>query len=143
MSRMAVIYWSMSGNTESMAKAIAEGATEAGAEVSLFEVTSISAKDALTYDLLALGCPSMGDEVLEEADFEPFFEELEKDLAGKKVAIFGSYGWGDGKWMRDWQTRVREARAELFSFEGLIIHETPDDGGIARCKKFGGDFAKY
>ena len=102
MSKMAVIYWSMTGNTEAMAAAIAQGAQEAGAQAELKQVSEISVDEALTYDLLALGCPAMGAEVLEEAEFEPFFAQLEGRLSGRKVALFGSYGWGDGQWMRDW-----------------------------------------
>ena len=99
MSRMAVIYWSMTGNTEAMANAIAEGAAGAGAEVDVKQVCDTTVDEALGYGLLALGCPAMGAEVLEEAEFEPFFTELEGRLGGKKVALFGSYDWGDGQWM--------------------------------------------
>ena len=130
MSKIAVIYWSMSGNTEAMANAIAEGAQGAGAEVDVKQVSDITVDQALEYDKLALGCPAMGAEVLEESEFEPFFTELESRLGGKKVALFGSYGWGDGQWMRDWQQRVDDANASLYNGEGLIINETPDDDGL-------------
>ena len=99
MSKVAVIYWSGTGNTQQMAEAVAEGAKGAGAEVSVFSVSEISAADAAAYDHLALGCPAMGGEVLEESEFEPFFSELEGSLSGKKVVLFGSYDWGDGQWM--------------------------------------------
>lgn len=141
MDKLAVIYWSQTGNTESMANAILEGAKETGADAALFTVADITAAEAAQYSKLALGCPAMGAEVLEEGEFEPFFTELEGRLNGKKVALFGSYGWGDGEWMRDWQTRVTDAGSQLFSGEGLIINETPDDDGIASCKKFGKEFA--
>ena len=131
MSKIAVIYWSMSGNTEAMANAIAEGAQGAGAEVDVKQ------------DKLALGCPAMGAEVLEESEFEPFFTELESRLGGKKVALFGSYGWGDGQWMRDWQQRVDDANASLYNGEGLIINETPDDDGLEQCRQFGAGFAGF
>ena len=130
MSKIAVIYWSMSGNTEAMANAIAEGAQGAGAEVDVKQVSDITVDQALEYDKLALGCPAMGAEVLEESEFEPFFTQLEGRLGGKKVALFGSYGWGDGQWMRDWQQRVDDANASLYNGEGLIINETPDDDGL-------------
>ena len=142
MSKMAVIYWSMSGNTEAMANAIAEGAQGAGAEVDVKQVSEITVDQALEYDLLALGCPAMGAEVLEESEFEPFFTDLESRLSGKKVALFGSYGWGDGQWMRDWQTRTEAANANLYE-QGLIINETPDDDGLAQCKAFGAGFAAF
>ena len=143
MSKIAVIYWSMSGNTEAMANAIAEGAQGAGAEVDVKQVSDITVDQALEYDKLALGCPAMGAEVLEESEFEPFFTELESRLGGKKVALFGSYGWGDGQWMRDWQQRVDDANASLYNGEGLIINETPDDDGLEQCRPFGAGFAGF
>ena len=142
MSKMAVIYWSMSGNTQAMAEAIAQGAQEAGAEVDLKQVSEVTVDSALEYDLLALGCPAMGAEVLEEEEFEPFFTDLESRLGGRKVALFGSYGWGDGQWMRDWAERTNNAGANLFQGEGLIVNEAPDDDGLAKCKEFGAGFAK-
>ena len=142
MSKMAVIYWSMSGNTEAMANAIAEGAQGAGAQVDVKQVSEITVDQALAYDLLALGCPAMGSEVLEESEFEPFFTDLEGRLSGKKVALFGSYGWGDGQWMRDWQTRTEAANANLYD-QGLILNETPDDDGLAQCRAFGAGFAAF
>ena len=101
MSKAAVIYWSQTGNTEQMATAIAEGIREGGMECDLLNVADTNAGAAAGYDKIALGCPAMGAEVLEEAEFDPFFTELENRLAGRKVALFGSYGWGDGQWMRD------------------------------------------
>ena len=142
MSKMAVIYWSMSGNTEAMASAIAEGARSAGAEVDLMQVSEVSVDQALSYPLLALGCPAMGAEVLEESEFEPFFAQLEGRLSGKKVALFGSYGWGDGQWMRDWQTRTEGANANLYQ-EGLMVNEAPDDAALEQCRAFGAGFAAF
>ena len=143
MSKLAVIYWSGTGNTEAMAQAVAEGAREAGADVSLFSVSEITAADAAGYDRLALGCPAMGAEVLEEGEFEPFFTELEGRLSGKKVALFGSYGWGDGQWMRDWWERTEKDGAKLYGGEGLMINETPDDSGLEQCRAFGKGFAAF
>lgn len=140
MSKMAVIYWSQTGNTKAMAEAIAQGAQSAGAAVDLKDVTEISVNEALEYDLLALGCPAMGAEVLEEIDFEPFFTELEKRLSGKSVALFGSYGWGDGQWMRDWVKRAEASGANLYD-EGLMINEMPDADGLEQCRQFGAGFA--
>ncbi len=141
MATMKIIYWSASGNTEAMANAIAEGARGAGAAVELQQVSETGPDEALQCDLLALGCPAMGDEVLEEGEFDPFFTELEPRLTGKKVALFGSYGWGDGQWMRDWQDRVNQAGAVLFNGEGLIINDTPDETGTEQCRSFGAAFA--
>ena len=142
MSKMAVIYWSMSGNTQAMAEAVAQGAEGAGAEVALKQVSEITVDEALEYDLLALGCPAMGSEVLEESEFDPFFTDLEGRLGGRKVALFGSYGWGDGQWMRDWVSRAVDAGANVYQGEGLIVNETPDDAGLEQCKEFGAGFAK-
>ena len=141
MSKMAVIYWSQTGNTQMMAQAIMEGAVQAGVEAELFTVSEITPEQAATYDLLALGCPAMGAEVLEEEEFEPFFTVLEGSLSGKKVMLFGSYGWGDGEWMRNWQDRVTDAGAALFQGEGLILNETPDEVGLETCKSWGKEFA--
>lgn len=137
MSKAAVIYWSSTGNTEAMAQAVAEGAKVAGVEIDLMEVSQVSPEQALEYEALALGCPAMGDEELEEEEFEPFFTELEKNLSGKKVALFGSYDWGDGQWMRDWYERTRDAGAELVTEEGLMLNNTPDEEGLETCRELG------
>ncbi len=140
MSKIAVIYWSGTGNTQAMAEAVAEGAKNAGAQADLFSVSDTSADAAAAYDRLALGCPAMGAEVLEESEFEPFFTELEGRLSGKKVALFGSYGWGDGQWMRDWADRLAASGAAA-SGEPLIVNEAPDDDGLAQCRALGAALA--
>lgn len=137
MAKLAVIYWSQTGNTEAMAQAVQEGATQVGAQADLLNVSESDASAAAAYDALALGCPAMGAEVLEEGEFEPFFSELEGKLGGKKVALFGSYGWGDGQWMRDWQDRVTAAGALLVQGEGLIVNGAPDDDALAACQELG------
>ena len=137
MSKTAVIYWSGTGNTEAMAEAIAEGAKSVNPETELFSVSDISASDAAGFDTLILGCPAMGAEVLEEGEFEPFFSELEPKLAGKNVALFGSYGWGDGEWMRGWTDRVQAAGAKLVEPEGLIANEAPDNEALEACRALG------
>ncbi len=142
MSNLAVIYWSMTGNTQAMAEAIAQGAREAGAGVDVFSVDQVTVDQAAEYDKLALGCPAMGAEVLEEAEFDPFFTALEGRLGGKRVALFGSYGWGDGQWMRDWVQRAGQAGANVYEGEGLILQEAPDEDGLAKCREFGSGFAK-
>ena len=141
MSKIDVIYWSGTGNTEAMAMAVGEGAKAAGAEVSVLTVSEISAAQAAQYDVLALGCPAMGAEVLEEGEFEPFFTELEGSLSGRKTALFGSYGWGDGQWMRDWCDRARAAGAVLCGAEGLMLNEAPDDAGLDACRALGASLA--
>ena len=142
MSKSAVIYWSGTGNTEAMAQAVLDGLNGAGEDAALFSADSVRAADAAQYDKLALGCPAMGAEVLEESVFEPFFTELEPLLSGKKVALFGSYGWGDGQWMRDWEDRCTKAGANLFD-DGLILCGMPDADGKANCKAYGERFAAY
>ncbi|MBQ5330858.1 MAG: flavodoxin [Oscillospiraceae bacterium] len=134
--KIAVIYWSGTGNTEMMAQAVGEGA---GAEV--FSVSDFSGNVA-DYDRIAFGCPAMGDEVLEEDEFEPFFTAAEGSLSGKKIALFGSYDWGDGEWMRKWVERAQAAGAEVIGGEGLIANNTPDDDALAACKKLGEDLSK-
>ncbi|HJA63765.1 MAG TPA: flavodoxin [Candidatus Intestinimonas stercoravium] len=143
MSKMSIIYWSQTGNTAAMAQAIAEGAQSAGAEVSLLEVSQAGAADVIGSDLVAFGCPAMGMEVLEESEFDPFFATVEGSLSGKKVALFGSYGWGDGQWMRDWWERTEKDGAKLYGGEGLMINETPDDSGLEQCRAFGKGFAAF
>lgn len=143
MSKVAVIYWSQTGNTQQMAQAIADGVAQAGAECDLMEVSAVTPQQALEYDKLALGCPAMGAEVLEESEFEPFFTQLEGQLGGRKVALFGSYGWGDGQWMRDWVERTQSAGANLVEEEGLMVNEAPDADALEACKKLGAALATY
>ncbi len=137
MNKTAIIYWSGTGNTEAMANAIAEGAKSVNPDAALYSVSDISADSAAEFDTLILGCPAMGAEVLEESEFEPFFEALEGKLSGKKVALFGSYGWGDGEWMRNWEERVKNAGAELIDGEGLTAADFPDDDALEKCSLLG------
>ena len=135
--KKAVIYWSGTGNTAAMASAIAAGMGE-GTE--LYSVDQFTG-DIAEYDKIAFGCPAMGDEVLEEGEFDPFFSSIEGKLGGKKVALFGSYGWGDGQWMRDWADRMTAAGATVMNGEGVICQETPDDDALANCKALGKELA--
>ncbi len=133
--KTAVIYWSGTGNTEAMANAVAEGAGVDALTVSDF---SGSVAD---FDALAFGCPAMGAEVLEEDEFDPFFTGIEKDLSGKTVLLFGSYGWGDGEWMRNWADRVKAAGAALLGDEGYTVNEAPTDDDLAKLKVLGAELA--
>ena len=142
MSKVAVVFWSGTGNTEQMAEAVAKGAKSAGAEVTLANVNDFDSSSVADFDGIAFGCPAMGAEVLEDSEFEPVFNECESALNGKSIALFGSYGWGDGEWMRSWKERVKGDGAELFGGEGLIINETPSDDDLAKCRSFGEEFAK-
>lgn len=138
--KAAIIYFSSTGNTEAMANAIAEGAKAAGAEVEVQEVSDASVDAALENEALILGCPAMGDEELDD-EMETFFTELEGKLSGKKVALFGSYDWGDGEWMRKWCDRAKEAGADLLQDEGLIANNEPDDDALAACRDLGAKLA--
>ena len=119
MSKVAVVYWSSTGNTEAMANAVVDGAD---------------------YDAIAFGCPAMGDEVLEEDEFEPMFDGCKAELKDKKIALFGSYGWGDGEWMRNWEESCKEAGAVLAT-ESVICNDMPDDDGVENCKALGAALA--
>lgn len=132
--KAAVIYWSGTGNTEQMAQAIADAA---GAE--LFAVSDFSGSIA-DYDRIAFGCSAMGDEVLEEDEFEPFFASIEGDLSGKTIALFGSYGWGDGEWMRTWEDTCRADGARLVC-DSVICNEAPDGDAVAACEALGAALA--
>ncbi|HJA68427.1 MAG TPA: flavodoxin [Firmicutes bacterium] len=136
MSKIAVVYWSGTGNTEMMAGKVAQGAQEAGCEVNTFTAAEFSADMMDSYDAIAFGCPSMGAEQLEEGEFEPMFSSCESKLQGKKIALFGSYGWGDGEWMRSWEETCREDGAVL-ACQSVICNEAPDDEADAACIALG------
>ena len=141
--KTAVIYWSGTGNTEAMAHAVAEGMTAAGVEAVLLTPAEVQPGDLNTYDAIAFGCPAMGAEELEDGEFAPMFETCESKLSGKKIALFGSYGWGDGQWMRDWVERAQGDGAQVLNGEGLICNEAPDDDVQAACRKLGADLAAW
>ena len=136
MKQIPVIFWTGTGNTQMMADAVAEAINAAGAEAVVKNISEITADEAAGYDALALGCPAMGAEVLEECEFEPFFTELEGKLAGKKVALFGSYGWGGGEWMRTWEDDCAAAGLTLCA-ESVICQDEPDDAALAACAALG------
>lgn len=137
MSKITVAYWSGTGNTEAMAEAVGEGIKAAGKECAVVSISDISASDLEGETSFALGCPAMGAEVLEEGEMEPFVSEVEGFAAGKTIALFGSYGWGDGQWMRDWTDRMNGCGATVLNGEGLICNETPDDAALAECEALG------
>lgn len=134
---ISVVYWSGTGNTEAMADALADGIREAGGEAALITVDSADAQELVKEDVFALGCPSMGAEELEESEMEPFVAELEGKVSGKKILLFGSYGWGDGEWMRNWEERMKNAGAVLVTGSGIIANEAPDDAAVAKLKTAG------
>lgn len=137
MDKIIVAYWTQTGNTGIMAEAVGQGIAEAGKKAEVLDISSVSMEDLKNASVFALGCPAMGAEVLEEGEMEPFVMEVEGFAAGKKIGLFGSYGWGDGQWMRDWEERMAAAGASIVGREGVMAHETPDDDAIQACKDLG------
>jgi flavodoxin short chain len=141
MSKIQVVYWTQGGNTKAMAEAVGQGVTEAGKEVEVLSVAEASLDALKEAGAFALGCPAMGAEVLEESEMEPFVSDVEKFASGKSIGLFGSYGWGDGQWMRDWVDRMNAAGATVLNGEGVICQETPDDAALAACVELGKQLA--
>ena len=140
MSKVAVVYWSGTGNTEAMAEAVKAGAEEKGAEVSIFTASDFSANKLADFGAVAFGCPAMGAEVLEEDEFQPMFDAVKGLLTGKAVVLFGSYGWGGGEWMRAWEADCESAGVSLAA-ESVICADAPDDDALAACKALGAALA--
>ena len=140
MSKIAVVYWSGTGNTQQMAEAVAGGAKKAGAEAELIFVSDFTADMMDNFDAVAFGCPSMGSEELEDSEFQPVFDTCEAKLSGKKIALFGSYGWGDGEWMRTWADTCKNDGAVLAA-EPVICNDAPDDDALAQCEALGAALA--
>ena len=136
MAKVAVVYWSGSGNTEAMANAVAEGAKAKGAEVDLLFATDFSADKIADYSGFAFGCPAMGAEVLEESEFQPMWDDVKKSLGGKAVALFGSYGWGDGEWMRSWEADCDSCNVSLAT-DSVICNDAPDDTAVENLRALG------
>ena len=136
MNKIAVVYWSGTGNTETMANKVADGAKSTGAEVTLFTAAEFSADKMNDFDAIAFGCPSMGDEELEDTEFEPMFSTCEPSLKGKRIALFGSDGWGDGEWMRTWEDTCRNDGA-ILACDSVICNEEPDEEAAAACEALG------
>ena len=141
MDKIMVVYWSQTGNTAAMAEAVGQGIAEAGKEAVVCDVSSASIEDLKAAEAFALGCPAMGAEVLEEGEMEPFVMEVEGFAPGKKIGLFGSYGWGDGQWMRDWEDRMKAAGAVIVGREGVTAQEAPDADAIEACKALGRELA--
>ena len=141
MDKVYVVYWSQSGNTQAMAEAIGKGVTAAGKEAAVQFVSEASVEELKNVKGFAIGCPAMGAEVLEEMEMEPFVSELESYVNGKSIALFGSYGWGDGQWMRDWVDRMSNAGATIVNGEGLMCQEMPDADALADCENLGRQLA--
>ena len=141
MSKVYVIYWSGTRNTMAMASAVADGAREKGADVQLWNVEEADINELKDANAIALGCPSMGAEQLEESSMEPFMCDLDPQISGKTIALFGSYGWGDGQWMRDWESRILSDGASVLNGEGLITNGAPSDDIFEECRQIGASLA--
>ena len=141
MDKIQVVYWSQSGNTEAMAEAIGKGIIDAGKEANVVHVGNASIEELKQASVFAIGCPAMGAEVLEEMEMKPFVTEVEGFAAGKTIALFGSYGWGDGQWMTDWVDRMNAAGANVINGEGLICKDAPDEDAVAECERLGKQLA--
>ncbi len=141
MSKIQVVYWSQSGNTQAMAEAVGRGIEAAGKEANVVDVSSVSLDELKSAAVFAMGCPAMGAEVLEEGEMEPFVCDVEGFASGKTIALFGSYGWGDGQWMRDWVDRMNAAGATVLNGEGVICQEVPDDAALTECENLGKQLA--
>ena len=138
--KVAVIYASTTGNTEAMANAVSEAVKGTGAEV-IFGKTDSSDKSEVTgCDVILLGSPAMGAEVLEDS-METFFSGIVGSISSKKVGLFGSYDWGGGQWIRDWNDRVTNAGA-VSAAEPLMVHVTPEDADIEKCKAWAASAVK-
>ena len=140
MSKVAVVYWSATGNTAAMAESVADGARKAGAEVKVCTSADFAPADVDAYDAIAFGCPAMGAEVLEEDEFQPMWDSVKGSLSGKNVALFGSYGWGSGEWMDSWADDAKAAGITLAS-DPVIANEEPDDAAKAACEALGASLA--
>ena len=140
MNKVAIVYWSGTGNTEQMAQAVAEGVKNAGGEADVLTCAEFDSAKLADYGAVAFGCPAMGAEQLEEGEFEPMFADLEGSLSGVKVALFGSYGWGDGEWMRSWEARCNDDGANLVC-DSVICNEAPDEEALSACRALGAALA--
>jgi flavodoxin I len=141
MADVLLVYWSGTGNTEMMAEKIKEGLENNQVVVEMATVDEVDPSDVSNYDKILLGCPSMGEDELEDTEFEPFFEEISSLISGKHVGLFGSYGWGEGEWMKLWENRIKKTGANLF-LEGLKVNYTPTEEDDELCVAFGEAFAK-
>ena len=141
MAKVNIIFWTQGGNTSAMADAIGKGVAESGSEANVVAVGANSAALVNESKAFALGCPAMGDEVLEEDEMEPFVASIEGNVSGKTILLFGSYGWGDGQWMRDWTARMKKAGATVLGGEGIICQEAPDADTLAKLENAGKELA--
>ena len=140
---MKIIYWTGTGNTEKMAKLIGEGIKEKGVDVEILNVSmdTINSDTIKDGSCIALGCPSMGNEELEIGEFVPMLDSIREELKDKKIALFGSYGWGDGEWMRSWEEEMKSEGNEII-LEPLIVNYEPEGENVENCIEYGRKIAE-
>lgn len=138
-NKINIIFWSGTGNTEAMAEAIYNGSKKSK-NSKLLTVDKATIDDVKEADVLFLGCPSMGVEELEESEMEPFMESISKDILGKKIVLFGSYGWGDGEWMQNWEQRIKDCGGIIIE-DSVICNEAPEEDNLNHLKSLGEKYA--
>ena len=138
-NKINIIFWSGTGNTEAMAEAIHNGSNKSE-NSKLLTVDKATIDDVKEADVLFLGCPSMGVEELEESEMEPFMESISKDISGKKIVLFGSYGWGDGEWMQNWEQRIKDCGGIIIE-DSVICNEAPEEDNLNHLKSLGEKYA--
>ncbi|MGN2370353.1 flavodoxin [Clostridium cagae] len=138
---MKIIYWSGTGNTEAMANLIAKGIEDLEVKTELINISNANVDSLKDENIVVLGCPSMGDEELEGGEFLPLLENVQDDLKNKKVILFGSYGWGDGQWMRSWEEEMTASGVNV-ALEPLIVNYTPEGESEEQCIQYGREIAK-
>ncbi len=141
MSKVAVVFWSGTGNTEKMSEFVAEGIKANGTDAVIYSASEFNPEIMDGYDAIAFGCPSMGAEELEESEFQPMFSACGAKLKGKNIALFGSYGWGDGEWMRKWEEECLSLGAN-FVIDSVICNEVPDENAKNDCIALGKKLAE-
>ncbi len=135
MSKVAIVFWSGTGNTEAMANLVLQGIQAQGSTADIIQASDFSVDKIGLYDAFAFGCPSMGDEELEDTEFLPMYDEVEPYLSGRKVLLFGSYDWNDGEWMELWEQRAEEAGLDIV--ESVIAKDYPDEEASSECLRAG------
>lgn len=139
--KTTIIYWSSTGNTEKMAQLIGKGLTEIAVDVAIKQVSESSCQDIEDSDIVLLGCSAMGVEEIDTSEMEPFIKTNGEAFVNKKVALFGSYGWGDGEWMQDWETMMSDLGASI-EVDSLTVNEMPVGDSELNCIEFGKDIGR-
>lgn len=141
MKKVSIIYWSNGGNVEVLANTIAESAKMHGAVVTIKHVQDATIEDVTTADAVAFGSPSMDNNRIEQHEMEPFIKEFKLlPNNNKKVVLFGSYGWDDGQFMKDWVVRMKDYQFDVIA--NIAVKESPSDEELEIARKFGEELTK-